>query len=121
MNLQYIFTAHKFIDGLIEKLKLFAGKLYSNERPPFVEPGPKSEESSGQHTAGIIVYRLPGHFLIARIATILVTSSRGLFKTIYTKLTLCVDVYERFHADFRQVSENSTGFRDAHKFFQCLL
>ena len=33
------------------------------------------------------------------------TPSRGLLFTIYTKLTLCLDVYERFHADFRQVSE----------------
>ena len=42
--------------------------------------------------------------------SILVTPSDGLFMTIYTKLTLSLDVYERFHADFRPVSGNFLGF-----------
>ena len=41
--------------------------------------------------------------------------------TVYTKLTLCLDVYERFHADFRRFPKNfHSGFRDAHETFQYL-
>ena len=43
------------------------------------------------------------NFLVARIANIMVTPSRGLLFTIYTKLTRCLDVYERLHACFRKL------------------
>ena len=38
--------------------------------------------------------------------SILLTPSHGLVLTIYTKLTLSRDVYERFHANFRLFSRN---------------
>ena len=48
------------------------------------------------------------------------TPSRGLLFTIYTKFTRSLDVYERFHADFRFPKTLHSVFHDAPEIFQCL-